>query len=328
MFYTNVCSPVKRRYIHPEMADRDRLPQLSGELFITDGGMETTLIFHRGIDLPYFASFDLLATGEGRQALRDYYEPYVSLARDRGVGLLLDTPTWRANRDWGELLGYSEDALARANRDAVALVGGLRTQDGPPIVVSGCIGPRGDGYQPESLMTAEEAQSYHAAQVETFAGTDADLVSALTLNYAEEAVGIARAADDAAMPVAISFTVETDGRLPTGQGLSEAIEQVDAETNGTPAYFMINCAHPTHFAGVVAEGGPWLERLGGLRANASRKSHAELDESDSLDAGDPEELGEQYAELHSRLPRVTVVGGCCGTDHRHIGAICDAWIAA
>ncbi|HST16505.1 MAG TPA: homocysteine S-methyltransferase family protein [Gaiellaceae bacterium] len=310
------------------MAERDRLPQLSGELFITDGGMETTVIFHRGIDLPHFASFDLLATDEGRQVLRDYYGTYVSLARDRGVGLLLDTPTWRANRDWGELLGYSEDALARVNRDAVALVGALRTEDGPPIVVSGCVGPRGDGYQAATLMTAEEAQGYHAAQIETFAGTDAELVSALTLNYVEEAVGIARAADDAGIPVAISFTVETDGRLPTGQSLGEAIEQVDAETDGAPAYFMVNCAHPTHFADALVAGEPWLERLGGLRANASRKSHAELDESDSLDAGNPQELGGQYAELRSRLPRVTVVGGCCGTDERHIGAICDAWTDA
>jgi S-methylmethionine-dependent homocysteine/selenocysteine methylase len=304
------------------------LPQLSGEFFITDGGMETTLIFHRGIDLPHFASFALLSTDEGRQTLRDYYATYVSLARDRGVGLLLDTPTWRANRDWGERLGYSEDDLARVNRDAVALVGGLRSEDGPPIVVSGCVGPRGDGYQPDALQTAEEAQDYHAAQIETFAGTDADLVSALTLNYVEEAVGIARAAGDARIPVAISFTVETDGRLPTGQGLGEAIEQVDAETDRAPAYFMINCAHPTHFADALAEGEPWLERIVGLRANASRKSHAELDESDSLDAGDPQELGEQYAELRSRLPRVTVVGGCCGTDERHIGAICDAWARA
>jgi S-methylmethionine-dependent homocysteine/selenocysteine methylase len=304
------------------------LPQLSGEFFITDGGMETTLIFHRGIDLPHFASFALLATDEGRQTLRDYYGTYVELAQDRGVGLLLDTPTWRANRDWGALLGYAEEALARANRDAVALVGELRTDDGPPIVVSGCVGPRGDGYQPGAVMTSEEAQRYHTAQVDTFADSDADLVSALTLNYVEEAVGIARAAGDARIPVAISFTVETDGRLPTGQGLGEAIEQVDAETDRAPAYFMINCAHPTHFADALAEGEPWLERIVGLRANASRKSHAELDESDSLDAGDPQELGEQYAELRSRLPRVTVVGGCCGTDERHIGAICDAWARA
>jgi S-methylmethionine-dependent homocysteine/selenocysteine methylase len=311
-----------------DVPSRGQLPQLSGDLFITDGGMETTLIFQRGIDLPHFASFDLLATEEGREVLRDYYGTYVSLARDRDVGLLLDTPTWRANRDWGERLGYSDDALAAVNREAVALVGGLRTADGPPIVVSGCVGPRGDGYQPGAVMTPEEAQRYHTAQVDTFADSDADLVSALTLNYVEEAVGIARAADAAGVPVAISFTVETDGRLPTGQSLPDAIEQVDTETDGVPAYFMINCAHPTHFADVLTQDEPWLERLGGLRANASRMSHAELDESDTLDAGDPHELGEQYAELRSRLPRVTVVGGCCGTDDRHIGAICDAWTGA
>jgi len=310
------------------MTSASRLPQLSGDLFITDGGMETTLIFKEGIDLPHFASFDLLRSDDGRQALRDYYGTYVALARDRGVGLLLDTPTWRANHDWGELLGYSEEELARVNREAVQLVEELRTEDGPPIVVSGCVGPRGDGYQAEWLMTVEEAQQYHAPQVETFADSGADLASALTLNYAEEAVGIVRAASSAGLPVAVSFTVETDGRLPNGQELSAAIEQVDAQTDGAAAYFMINCAHPTHFAHVLEEGEPWLERLGGLRANASRKSHAELDESDALDDGDPEELGGQYAELRSRLPRVTVVGGCCGTDHRHIGAICDAWSRA
>ena len=310
------------------MTSASRLPQLSGDLFITDGGMETTLIFKEGIDLPHFASFDLLRSDDGRQALRDYYGTYVALARDRGVGLLLDTPTWRANHDWGELLGYSEEELARVNREAVQLVEELRTEDGPPIVVSGCVGPRGDGYQAEWLMTVEEAQQYHAPQVETFADSGADLASALTLNYAEEAVGIVRAASSAGLPVAVSFTVETDGRLPNGQELSAAIEQVDAQTDGAAAYFMINCAHPTHFAHVLEEGEPWLERLGGLRANASRKSHAELDESDALDDGDPEELGGQYAELRSRLPRVTVVGGCCGTDHRHVGAICDAWSRA
>ncbi len=290
--------------------------------------METTLIFHQGIDLPHFASFDLLKDDEGRRALRDYFAGYVSLARDRGVGLLLDTPTWRANRDWGERLGYTAARLERVNRDGVELVAGLREEGGPPIVVSGCIGPRGDGYRADAQMTTAEAERYHAPQVETFAGTDAELVSALTMTYAEEAAGIARAAAAADIPVVVSFTVETDGRLPSGQALDEAIEQVDAESDGAPAYFMINCAHPTHFEHVLAQGEPWLERLGGLRANASRKSHAELDESDELDEGDPQDLGERYAALRPRLPRVTVIGGCCGTDHRHVAAMCDAWSRA
>ena len=141
------------------------------------------------------------------------------------------------------------------------------------------------------------------------------------MNYAEEASGIARAAREAGMPVALSFTVETDGRLPTGQPLNEAIAQVDSETGAYPAYYMINCAHPTHFDTVLAPESEWINRIGGLRANASRMSHAELDEAEELDAGDPVELGQEYADLKRHLPNLTVLGGCCGTDHRHIEQI-------
>ena len=288
---------------------------------ITDGGMETTLIFHEGLDLPDFASFVLLENEAGREALRAYYRRYIEIARFRGVEIILDTPTWRANRDWGERLGYSPEALADVNRRAVELLEELRSRE---VVVSGCVGPRGDGYEVGAAMSAEEAESYHAPQVETFAGTSADLVSALTLTYADEAIGIARAARAAEVSVVISFTVETDGKLPSGQSLGEAIEQVDAETDTAAAYFMVNCAHPTHFS--EALDGDWLERLRGVRANASKKSHAELDEAEELDQGDPVELAERYRELRERLPRLSVVGGCCGTDHRHIDAICVAVI--
>jgi homocysteine S-methyltransferase len=296
------------------------LPQQDAGLFITEGGMETTLIFHKGLDLPDFASFVLLDDPAGLQALRDYYRTYLEIARTREVGIVLDTPTWRANRDWGERLGYSEDELEDVNRRGVALLEELRQ---PGMLVSGCIGPRGDGYRVDSTMSADEAEEYHAPQVETFADTSADLVSALTLTYADEATGIVRAANQAGTPVVISFTVETDGCLPSGQPLGEAIEQVDAETAGGAAYFMINCAHPTHFEGVL-EPAPWLDRLRGLRANASKKSHAELDEAEELDEGDPAELAAAYSELHERLPNLNVVGGCCGTDHRHIAAISAA----
>jgi S-methylmethionine-dependent homocysteine/selenocysteine methylase len=307
---------------------RDPLSQLEGELSITDGGMETTLIFHHGVDLPHFASFDLLKDEEGRRLLRDYYASYVTLARELEVGLLLDTPTWRANRDWGEKLGYSEEALEQVNRDGVRLVDELRGDGAPPILVSGAIGPRGDGYQASARMTTTEARRYHTPQVETLASSGADMLSVLTMTYAEEPTGVVHAAAAAGIPVSVSFTVETDGRLPSGQSLREAIEQVDAETDGATAYFMINCAHPTHFADAIEVGEPWVERIGGLRANASAKSHAELDESDELDDGDPAELGEHYAALRPSLPRVTVVGGCCGTDHRHIGEMYRSWSAA
>jgi S-methylmethionine-dependent homocysteine/selenocysteine methylase len=289
-------------------------------MFITDGGMETVLIFQQGIDLPDFAAFVLLDDPAGVETLRAYYRTYIEIARTREVGIVLDTPTWRANPDWGERLGYGPDALADVNRRGVALLEELRS---PGVVVSGCIGPRGDGYRVDSTMSAGEAERYHAPQVDIFARTSADLVSALTLTYADEASGIVRAASTAEIPVVISFTVETDGRLPSGQALGEAIEQVDAETGGAAAYFMVNCAHPTHFAGAL-EQAPWIDRLRGLRANASKKSHAELDDAEELDEGDPAELAAAYGELRERLPKLNVVGGCCGTDHRHVDAICAA----
>jgi homocysteine S-methyltransferase len=261
-------------------------------------------------------------TRPARETLRAYYRTYIEIARARRVEIILDTPTWRANRDWGERLGYTPDALADVNRRGVALLEELRS---PSVVVSGCIGPRGDGYRVDTEMSAEEAKSYHAPQVEVFAATSPDLVSALTLTYSGEAIGIVRAAKAAGTPVVISFTVETDGRLPSGQPLGEAIQQVDDETDAAAAYFMVNCAHPTHFAGALEEA-PWVERLRGIRANASKKSHAELDVAEELDEGDPAELAAAYRELQGRLPSLGVVGGCCGTDHRHIEAICAAVI--
>jgi S-methylmethionine-dependent homocysteine/selenocysteine methylase len=305
------------------------LPQLSDRTFITDGGMETTLIFHGGCDLPHFASFVLLDDEEGVRALREYFLPYVEIARDAGVGIVLDTPTWRANADWGERLGYSAEALADVNRRAVRFLEELRAEAAgqPEVVICGCVGPRGDGYQVGETMTTEEAERYHAAQVAAFAETAADLASALTMTYAEEATGIVRAARGAGIPAVVSFTVETDGRLPSGQPLAEAIEQVDSETDGAAAYFMVNCAHPTHFEHVLEPGSPPLERIRGLRANASTMSHAELDEAEELDEGDPVDLARRYSELRRRLPNLNVVGGCCGTDHRHIREICRVWVS-
>jgi len=302
------------------------LPQLSGErLFITDGGLETTLIFHLGLELPDFAAFDLLRDDVGSGALRRYYEPYLAIAREHGLGIVLDTPTWRASRDWGERLGYSREDLAAANRRAVALIEELRASaPDVPAVINGVVGPRGDGYVVGETMSADEAEAYHAEQIGTFAATAAEMVSAITMTYADEAIGIARAAQAAGLPAAISFTVETDGRLPSGQPLGEAIEQVDRETGSSPAYFMVNCAHPTHFETVLE--GPWVGRVAGIRANASRMSHEELDAATELDDGDPEELAQQYRALRERLPNATVLGGCCGTDDRHIAAIAAACV--
>ena len=309
---------------------RRHLPQCDGKLFLTDGGIETTLIFLEGLELPHFAAFDLLRDRAGWNALRKYYERYLAIAVENRVGFVLESATWRASADWGNKLGYSKEALAEANRDSIKLLVELRKQYDSattPTVISGCLGPRGDGYDPGALMSVKEAQDYHADQVAVFADTEADMVSAITMTNVNEAIGLTRAAMAANMPVAISFTVETDGRLPTGQSLQEAIEAVDAATSRAPAYYMINCAHPSHFDSVLTKGA-WRERIGGVRANASVKSHAELNDSTELDAGNPTELGAQYRELRKLLPRLTVLGGCCGTDHRHVEAICTACLAA
>jgi len=304
---------------------RNALPQLGDALFVTDGGIETALIFNEGIELPEFAAFDLFRRPGGEGALRRYYGAYVRIAAQFRAGIILESATWRASADWGRKLGYNAVQLADANRQAIRLLEDIRREHRElSTVISGCIGPRGDGYQPTRVMSTDEAQGYHREQISLFRDTAADMVAAITMNYAEEAIGIARAARDAGMPVAISFTVETDGRLPSGQSLRAAIEQVDAETDGAPLHYMINCAHPTHFEHVLHADGDWRQRIRGLRANASKRSHAELDESADLDAGDPGQLAAEYRALREWLPRLAVVGGCCGTDDRHVAAIGDA----
>lgn len=310
---------------------RESLPQLNGGIFLTDGGIETTLIFHEGIDLPYFAAFDLLKDQAGQAALRRYYSSHARIAKEKGCGFILESATWRASLDWGAKLGYRQADMVEVNRQSIALLVGLRSafeSERSPVVISGCVGPRGDGYKVENAMSAPEAQAYHALQIDAFAASEADMVTAITMTYAEEAIGIVRAAKVAGIPAVISFTTETDGRLPSGQSLRDAIQTVDAATGNGPAYYMINCAHPEHFEDALAAGESWVKRIRGLRANASRMSHAELDAATELDAGNPDELGRQYRALQARLPQITVMGGCCGTDHRHIEAIGSACIAA
>jgi len=305
-----------------------RLPQLESGLVLTDGGLETSLIFHEGLELPHFAAFVLLGTPDGRAALRRYYETYLEIARAQHRGFILESPTWRASADWAERLGISHAELAMLNRDAIRLMQELRDTYSPavtPIVVSGCVGPRGDGYDPGEAMTAEDAQAYHAEQIAIFAEAGADMVCATTMTNTPEAIGIARAAMARGVPAAISFTVETDGRLPTGEPLGEAIAAVDAATDGAPAYYMVNCAHPTHFARALD--GAWAERIAGLRANASKLSHQQLNDAVELDDGDPEELGREHAEILRQHSHIHVLGGCCGADHRHVEAMSRACAA-
>ncbi|WP_066793889.1 homocysteine S-methyltransferase family protein [Sphingomonas soli] len=302
------------------------LPQLDRP-FLTDAGLETDLLFNHGIDLPYFASITLLQSEAGRAALNAYLTGFLDLAARMRCGLILESATWRASPDWAAPLGLSVDALDALNGEAIAGLIALREQyrDAvPEIVVSGCIGPRGDGYDPGQIMAPEEAEAYHRHQGAVLAAAGADMLSAITMTNVPEAIGITRVAQKLGIPVAISFTVETDGRLPTGDTLADAVRAVDAATGAGPAYYMINCAHPAHFSDALEPGAAWTSRIRGVRANASRCSHAELDVMTELDKGDMAELAALHADLRRRVPGITILGGCCGTDLSHVTAIAEA----
>ncbi len=305
---------------------RAALPQLSDTLFLTDAGIETDLIFNHGIEIREFAAHTLLPDPAGREAVAGYFRGFLSLADEHDAGFILDSQTWKAHPHWADDLGATPAELRDANRQAVAFLGELKREfsgNRGPIVLNGVIGPRGDAYAPEEKLSADDAQQYHSTQLEWLAETDVDMVTALTFTQATEAIGFVRAARACDLPVVVSFTVETDGRLPTGQELEDAIHMVDQETDGAPAYFMVNCAHPDHFFDVLGDSA-WTRRIRGIRCNASRLSHAELDECEVLDDGDPEELAGRYKALLERMPWINVVGGCCGSDLRHVASIARA----
>ena len=302
---------------------RNALPQLSGDTYLTDAGVETDLIFNHKIEIREFAAFTLLPSPEGRAALTRYFEGFLALAREQRAGFILDSVTWKAHGHWAKSLGMTTAELRAANEDAIQFIADLRERfagNAKPIVLNAVVGPRGDAYRPEVAIGMDEAQQYFAEQLGWLAATEADMVSAITFNQASEAAGLVRATRAVGMPVVVSFTVETNGALPTGQSVADAIAQVDAATDNYPAYYMINCAHPDHFVGALPDEG-WARRIRGVRANASRKSHAELDASTSLDAGNAEELADQYRQLARRMSWLNVFGGCCGTDLRHVTAI-------
>ena len=307
---------------------RTALPQLKESTFLTDGGLETTLIFNHGIALPHFASFDLLMNKKGRKILQEYYENYIAISKSKCKGFILEAGTWRANPDWIEKVGYSSLQIDTINSVAIQELEILRSKhetEDFKMPISLCIGPRGDGYSPKDKMSMEIAEEYHSHQIEIAAASNADMVSAMTMNYNEESIGIVNAAKKYSIPVVISYTVETDGRLPSGESLKEAITGLDKLTESYVSYFMINCAHPNHFTNMLKNTDNWLDRIGGVRANASTKSHAELDESEVLDEGDKDALARGYKELKTLLPNLNVIGGCCGTDHTHMEKICEMW---
>jgi len=302
------------------------LPHQSDNLFLTDAGFETWMLFVKKFNMPHFAAFPLLQNKEARVAIREYFSDFLALARKNNTGFVLDTNTWRANPDWAKLLGYNLDDLAAVNRDAVRFAEELRKDLGAGlnVLINGVVGPRGDGYDAGTVMSVSEAEEYHGFQVDVLAHSKVDMISAITMTNANEAIGISRAAYEADIPCVISFTLETDGALPNGQSLADAIAETDSRQAARPAYYMINCAHPDHFSTMLDGAGSWVNRIHGIRANASRMSHTELDACEVLDDGNPQELGNLSGDLIRLLPKLNVFGGCCGTDHRHVEHMCRA----
>ncbi len=308
---------------------RNALPQLSGDLFLMDAGLETDIIFNRGVDIREFAAHTLLPDPKGRETLVTYFRELLSLAGATGAGFILGDLTWKTHMHWAKDLGASEAELRQSNHDAIAFVSELRDEfsgNAKPIVLNTAIGPRGDAYAPEEAVAADEAERYHSKQLGWLAETEVDMVTALTFTQSDEAIGVVRAGKGAGLPIVVSFTVGTDGKLPTGQPLAAAIQSVDDATDQSAAYFMVNCAHPDHFFHVLGDEA-WTRRIRGIRCNASRMSHAELDNSEVLDDGNPVELGEQYQAIKGRLPWLNVFGGCCGSDLRHVTQIAKALAA-
>lgn len=298
------------------------------QIYLTDGGLETTMIYHKGIELNHFAAFELLLSEDGKKELTSYYASYIEIAKANDLPFIFETPTWRANADWGRLMGYNQEDLKRINTESIAFMRDIAMKfDVDNGLFSGQIGPRGDGYVLERRMSAEEAAEYHHTQVAVFSEAGADFVTILTMNYPEEAAGLALAAKSVNIPAVVSFTVETDGNLPSGDLLSEAIEYVDRLSGNYPSYYMINCAHPLHFSEKLKSQPAIADKIRGIRANASIKSHAELEISETLDIGDKVLLANGINSLKEMLPSMQVLGGCCGTDHTHIKEICAVFLA-
>ena len=305
---------------------RNALPQLSGGIFLNDAGLETDIIFNKEVEIREFAAHTLLPDPAGRNVLKTYFREFLSLANAKSAGFILDCPTWKAHMHWAGDLEATEEDIKQANLEAVAFAARLREEfssNKQPIIINALIGPRGDAYAPDVDIAAAEAEAYHALQISWLKETEVDMVTALTFTTADEAIGTVRAAEAAGIPIVVSFTVETNGKLPTGEELGEAIQRVDAATDNATAYFMINCAHPDHFSSVIGDES-WTRRIRGLRCNASRLSHAELDECEILDDGNPAELAKQYLEFKERMPWLNVFGGCCGSDFRHVSESADA----
>jgi S-methylmethionine-dependent homocysteine/selenocysteine methylase len=303
---------------------RDFPPRLENKFYLTEGGTETDVLYKWGFELPEFAMFPLLDDPKADQVIRDIYRRYFDVAEKHDTGMLIVGHDYRASPDWGAKLGYTPEGLADMERRTIGFLDSIRREYEDrvsDVYIAGGVGPRGDAYGTGGGITEAEAEDYHSVQLTTLKSTPADMAIALTINNIAEAVGIVRAAESIDIPIGISLTLTTEGRLGSGPTLRDAIETIEEKTNGAAAWFGTNCSHPLEFASALADDGPWRDRLRYVRPNAAKMDKVALCKLGHLEDGDPVELGEQMGGVARRFPRADILGGCCGTDERHLGEI-------
>lgn len=294
----------------------------NNNIFMINGGLETTLIYKYNLELPFFSCIDLFKNVNTKKIIYQYYLEYLKVAQKYNSFIIIDTPTWRFNKDWASKLGYNEIELLNRNKEAVVLISKLKN-DYNNIIISGKIGPKYEGYFISEKMSIEESKNYHSTQIKTFSELNIDIITASAMNYVEEAIGISYSAKDKSIPLVISFTLNNDSKLPSGMALEDAINYIDYITNEYPIYYMINCVHPKYFIELlrINKDKKWINRIRGIRPNASSKSHEELEKLNKLDSGNIDELANYCKEIKNICPNINIFGGCCGTNINHVESI-------
>ncbi len=298
-------------------------PRRPGLSWLTEGGIETEIMYKWGHDMPHFAMFPLLERAAAAADIRGMYRRYLDVAARHGFAALIGGFDYRASPDWGALLGYSDEGLAEANLRSIDFLRGLAREyrDGlPDARIAGYVGPRGDAYSLNRTITEDEAAEYHAVQLATLKRAGVDLAWAVTFNNPAEARGVVRAAREIGVPLALSFSLTSSSRLASGQTLAEAVQSVDAASDGYPAFYALNCSHPLEFEPALTPGA-WQDRLRCIRPNAARIDKIALCKLGHLEEGDPHELGRQMADVARRFPQMDIWGGCCGTCESHLEEI-------
>lgn len=310
------------------MAVQSPLPPMgSGEIFLTEGGSETEIMYRHGFELPEFAMFPLLDNPKAVSAMHGIFSKQLDVAAEFGLSFLLSGLDYRASPDWGAKLGYSPTALAEANTAAIDFLRDVaKGYEGqvPRLLFGGILGPRGDAYGLNREITADVAEEYHAVQLETLKLAGVDFACAMTFNNIPESVGAARAAAKIGVPLSVSLTLDSTHRLKSGPSLADAITEIDAQTgNDAPDFYLLNCSHPLEYEPAL-ETEDWINRLRGVRPNASKMEKIALCKLGHIEEGNPVELGSQLRSLSERYPHMDIFGGCCGTGHSHLREIAKA----